>query len=143
MLKKVIDFGAGYGRVGIVLNSLFPNASFKGHEILKVRSDEANRLYESLNLKRCKIVNENVLVHDFEIESADLYFIYDFSEIQHVEIILRKLLRPLSKKRFFIVARGEGVRSLIQLEFPELWMRKGAIHRKEWSLYSSEVDLSS
>lgn len=29
-IEKVVDIGAGYGRVGIVMNSLFPTAAFLG-----------------------------------------------------------------------------------------------------------------
>lgn len=45
------------------------------------------------------------------------------------------------RDHFFVVAKGEGVRSLIQLRYPEFWAAHGAVHKEGWSLYSSFQDL--
>lgn len=139
--KSIIDLGAGYGRVGIVMNSLMQETSFLGYEIMDVRLNEARRIFESLKLTNCEMVQKNILDNDFKLPSADIYFIYDFSDPMDVRKILSQLSNKLYKERFFIVAKGEGIRSLIQLKFPEFWASHGAIHRKNWSLYSSFCDL--
>ncbi len=139
--KKIIDFGAGYGRIGIVMNAIFPNAEFVGHEIMPERLNEANRVFHDLNLTNCKVVQENILDDDFQIPKADIYFIYDFSDPMDLRIILNKLSKKLYRDRFFLVARGEGVRSLIQLKYPEFWAAHGVIHQDKISIFSSYIDL--
>ena len=141
-ISKVVDLGAGYGRVGIVLSALFPNASFLGYEILDVRIKEARRMFSRLELENCEMRSQNILDEDFDIPKADVYFIYDFSDPIDLRAILKKLDKKLFKENFFIIAKGEGVRSLIQLKFPQFWVSHGVIHDQEWSIYSSFTDLN-
>jgi hypothetical protein len=139
--KKIVDLGAGYGRIGIVMNSLFPEASFLGFEILDIRLNEARRVFERLEFSNCEMQSQNILDDDFIIPAADAYFIYDFSDPQDLKKILKQLSSKIGTERFFVIAKGEGVRSMIQLKFPEFWAPYGVIHQKEWSLYSSFCDI--
>ena len=141
-ISKVVDFGAAYGRIGLVLSALYPEAEFHGYEILEARCSEAQRVFETLGLENHQMTNTNILERDFEIPEADIYFIYDFSDPHDLRIILKKLSDRLFGKPFFLVAKGEGVRSLIQLKYPEFWSCNGAIHEDSWSLYSSVECLS-
>ena len=138
---SIIDLGAGYGRVGIVMQSILPETNFIGYEIVSKRLREANRMFGKLELERCCVKQQNVLDHNFRLPHADVYFIYDFSDLLDLRKMLNLLAPRLYSKRFFIVARGEGIRSLIQLKYPQFWASHGAIHRKDWSLYSSFCDL--
>ncbi len=139
--KTVVDLGAGYGRVGIVMNAILPDATFIGHEILEIRLKEANRIFDIYGLDQCEMRCQNILEDSFDLPSADVYFIYDFSNIDDLMVILKRLSEKLKHDQFFIVAKGEGIRSLIQLKFPEFWTSHGVVHQKEWSLYSSFTDL--
>lgn len=141
-ISSVVDFGAGYGRIGIVLSALYPKARFIGFEIVKERCDEGSRVFKTLGLDNCKIQNINILEEDFIVPKADIYFIYDFSDPHDLRIILKKLSSKLYKEPFYLVAKGEGIRSLIQLKYPEFWNCNGAVHEENWSLYSSMSDLS-
>ena len=141
-ITNVVDFGAGYGRIGIVLSALYPNACFTGFEVVKDRSDEGERVFELLGLENCKIINTNILSEEFIVPKADIYFIYDFSDPHDLRVILKKLSNKLYKEPFYLVAKGEGIRSLIQLKYPEFWNCNGAVHEEHWSLYSSMSDLS-
>lgn len=142
-INKVIDLGAGYGRVAIVMQSFFPNAHFAGYEIVEERVVEAKRVFEKLTIdNNCQMYSEDITQWE-ELPHADLYFIYDFSEFEDVRKILTFISQSMYKKKFFIVARGEGIRSMIQLKYPEIWCVNGAIHRKNWSLYSSFCELDS
>lgn len=140
--KKVVDLGAGYGRVGIVMNAILPEASFSGYEIMDVRLNEAERIFDLYDLEKCEMLKQNILEENFQMPSADLYFIYDFSDPQDLRLILKRLAAKIFKDRFFIVAKGEGIRSLIQLKFPEFWASHGVVHQKQWSLYSSFCNLN-
>jgi len=140
--KSIVDLGAAYGRIGLVMNSILPNATFTGFEIMDNRVNEARRMWDLLGLTNCSIIKQNILAEEFELPAADIYFIYDFSDMLDVRQMLKKLSKKLYNDRFFIIARGDGIRSLMQLKFPEFWAAHGAIHYHDWSIYSSFCDLS-
>lgn len=117
--KKIVDLGAGYGRVGIVMQALFPDAEFLGLEILDVRINEALRIFERLGIKNCAMENKNILDEDFVIPQADIYFIYDFSGPDDVRVILNQLAANILQRRFFIVAKGEGICALLKSHYPD------------------------
>lgn len=136
-LKDVVDLGAGYGRLGFVLHSLFPDCSFTGYEILKERSDEANRIYNKLELKNAHIINKNIALGETEIKNADLYFIYDFSEVDQIILVIDKILANHKdiRRPFFLLVRGERIKSTIMHEFSIFWKGKKSIQTKDWSLF--------
>ncbi|GAB4022218.1 MAG: hypothetical protein Fur0010_25420 [Bdellovibrio sp.] len=133
--SKVVDLGAGYGRMGIVINALYPEALFEGYEIIEERIDEARRIFDLHGLHNCSMFQDNILDPQFEIPEADIFFIYDFSEPRDLMSIMKKLLAKQSRKSFFIITKGEGLKSLIQSHFPELLSGKGYYQRKEWSIF--------
>ena len=139
--KILVDLGEGYGRVGLVMKALMPEAEFLGYEIIDSRLVEAERIFKLLGLDNCKMSNANILEEDFEIPVADIYFIYDFSDPHDLKKILNRISKKLYQDKFFIVAKGEGIRSMIQLKYPEFWASHGVIHDEKWSLYSSYCDL--
>lgn len=139
--RVVVDLGAAYGRMPLVMNAVLGPSEFIGFEILPERLDEANRIHQKLNLLNCSMRQQDILAQDFDLPDADIYFIYDFSNPMDIRKILLKLKEKLHRDKFFIVATGEGVRSLIQLKFPEFWSLHGVVHKNGWSLYSSFVDL--
>ena len=140
--KTFVDVGAGYGRVAIVLDSVLPDTQFIGYEIVEQRRLEGMRMFAELGLTNCVLHSQNVLEDGFRLPNADVYFLYDFSDPPDIRQILKQLIAKIGKDRFFIVARGQGIRSMIQLQFPQIWAARGAIHKKNWSLYSSFIDLS-
>jgi 16S rRNA G527 N7-methylase RsmG len=135
----VVDFGAGYGRVGLVLHSLYPNAQFIGYEVIKQRAKEANRIYQKYNFKNAQVLTQDILSDNFQIPTADIYFIYDFSDPRNIKQILKKLSSHLNENHFAIIARGQGIRSLIQYRFPEFFALTQPVHKKHWSIYLSVV----
>ncbi len=141
--ETLIDLGSAYGRMGFVLNSILPEVKFLGLELLSERVKEANRMYERFGLVNGQVLQADILDDDFIIPEADVYFIYDFSNM----LDLRKLLRILSMRiktdQFLLVARGEGCNSLIQYRFPEFWCANGVIKRDKFCVYSSQRALSA
>lgn len=138
-IKKVIDFGAAYGRVGIVLNSFFPNADFIGYEIVKERADEANRIYAEKGLKKARVVEDDIL-KNLNFSSADLYFVYDFSNPSDLKVILNWLSDRMFKDNFAFVARGRGISSLIENKYPVFNINEDAYFAKNWTLYFSRKE---
>lgn len=120
-VKHVVDIGAGYGRVGIVANVIYPEVKFTGYEILRQRQQEGNRIYSNLNLDNCKIELEDVLEPDFELPKAEVYFIYDFSEKEHVYRILKSLSERINRYKFYLIARGDRVDYVIENNFRHVW----------------------
>ncbi len=141
---SIVDFGAAYGRVGLVANVFNPNCVFYGIENLKERVDYGNSIFARFGVSNAKIIEENVLNLDFDKLRADIYFVYDFSDIKNIKFLLKQLCQKYSNDEpFFLIARGKAVRSLIIHEFRELYALNGVIHGEEWSLFSSHVSLDS
>ena len=135
--NKVVDIGAGYGRIGIVLNALYPNCQFVGIEFVEDRVTEAQRVFNSLRLQNAKMLSQNVISPHFVLPVSDIYFVYDFSDLRDLENLLRKFDILWDKQEFFIVVRGKALRSLIQNKYPQFWRLNGAFHNEHWSIYSS------
>lgn len=140
-INKIVDIGCGYGRVGVVMSSIFPNSSFIGYEILKKRADEGNRVFEKLGLDQCRISHQNVLDQDFRLPDAEVYFIYDFSEREDIRIMLDQLSKKLDHKRFYLITKGERVDSLLTKQYQEFWKTKGFIKSGDLKIYCSHSEV--
>lgn len=142
--KTIIDFGAAYGRVGLVAKFFNPKAEFFGFENLEERARYGNSTFEKFGITNAKIFEENVLGLNFEQMIADIYFVYDFSDLKNIKFLLKQLCKKYTNDEpFFLIARGKAVRSLIIHEFREFYALNGVIHGKEWSLFSSHMSLES
>ena len=142
-IKKIIDIGSGYGRVGHVMNSLFPKASFVGYEVLEQRQREGNRIFELHQLLNCKIELKNVLEEQFELPKADIYFIYDFSEMKDLSQILTELSSRLINQSFFLIVKGERINYLLANKFKEFWLSSGYLQAGDLKIYSSRCNLKN
>ncbi|MBD64778.1 MAG: hypothetical protein CME62_06200 [Halobacteriovoraceae bacterium] len=140
-IETVVDIGAGYGRVGLVTSAIFPKASFLGYEILSKRRDEANRVFKLHGLDNCELVLQNVLEESFQLPDADVYFIYDFSELDDICTILDELSERLIDKSFFLITKGDRIDYLIAKKYKEFWRANGYLQFKELKVYSSHIDL--
>lgn len=137
-----VDLGAGYGRMAIALEVLCPKSSFVGFEFIQERVEEGNRVLKNLGVKNKQLVTQDILQDDFIIPMSDVYFIYDFSDPEYLKIILNKLSNKLASDKFFIIAKGRAIRSLIHNKYREFFALYGAYHEENWSLYSSYQLLS-
>lgn len=138
-IEKIVDIGAGYGRVGFVMNSVFPEAIFVGFEILKERQNEANRLFEKYDLSNCEMIRQNVLEDDFVLPKAQVYFIYDFSEMDDICQVLDQLSERMREENFFLISRGERINFLIEKKYKEFWKTGGFLECGELKIYSSSI----
>lgn len=107
--QKIIDLGAGYGRVGIFLHQFYPLTHFLGIELVAERTDEANRIFTKLNMVNKKVVTGN-LNHLVEIPPGDIYFIYDFGSEKHITQIL-ELLKTANNS--LLIVKGRICRNLM------------------------------
>ncbi|WP_157765645.1 class I SAM-dependent methyltransferase [Halobacteriovorax marinus] len=120
-VRHVVDIGAGYGRVGVVVSVLYPDAKFTGYEVLSQRQAEGNRVYKQLGIKNAVIKLENVLDHGFELPQADVYFIYDFSEEEDISQILLILQKQVQRKKSYLITRGDRIDNLMKYKFKHAW----------------------
>ncbi len=134
--ETIVDLGAGYGRMAIVLSQVIPDSKFIGYELMDVRREEGERVLNNLGLKNFTLKKQNIIEEGFKIPTADVYFIYDFSDPLDLRVILRKLSKKMETDKFFLVARGKGIRSLIQNKFKEFYALNDAIHDEKWSIYN-------
>ncbi len=138
-IRHVVDIGACYGRIGLVLNTIMPNAQFTGYEIIKQRQIEANRIYSKLNLKNSIVELKNVLNDSFEIPAADIYFIYDFSEREDINIMLRKLNETMRGRDFFLITKGDRIDYLMKYKFSRDWTIFSNVDETNLKIYKSTI----
>jgi len=108
--NKIVDLGAGYGRMGIFLHWYYPLTAFLGIELVKERVDEANRIYKELNLQNKKMEVGDLSKID-ELPDGDFYFIYDFGSEEHILKILNLLKNEKGK---ILIVKGRICYNLMQ-----------------------------
>ncbi len=137
----VIDLGAGYGRLGLVLSLLYPQVQFLGLEFVPERVEEGTRIYSLFNCSNARLVQQDLSDEKYKIPKAEYYFIYDYGNLSEIRKTLKQLEEMVHQKKFQVIARGKGVRSLIQYEHPWLSQVFAASHFENFSIYSMSLDL--
>ncbi len=132
-----LDLGAAYGRMGIFLGFLYPKVRFIGYEYVSERVCEANRVFQDWKLESVVMKQADLATESFQVEQADLYFIYDFGSKTDVYRVLEKLRLIAQTKKIRVIARGRGVRNWILMDFPWLYDVCPAEHYLNWSLFQS------
>ncbi len=133
--QSVIDLGAAYGRMGIVVGALFPEINFLGYEIVKERVCAGNRIYKNWNFLNVGLEHVDLSNPAHVIPDADLYFIYDFGSKKDVYVVLEKLRIKSRERPIRVIARGGGVRNWIMQDFP--WLSQFKPHERfdHWTLF--------
>ena len=134
-IKHVVDIGAGYGRVGIVLRAISSSIKFTGYEVVKERQIEGNRIFEKFGLENASIELRNVSDFGFYLPKAQVYFIYDFSDAEDICEILLELAKKSLSFNFYLVTRGERVDKLMKRQFKHVWKRQTYLEYSDLSIY--------
>lgn len=132
----MIDLGAGYGRLGMVLHYFYPGVFFKGYELVPERVDEGNRIFEKFHCDKAKLFTQDLTDHKFQLPKANYYFIYDYGKVAHIRETLKQIEAFTESGNFKVVARGRGTRSIIEHEHPWLSQINPVIHDANFSIYS-------
>jgi hypothetical protein len=137
--SKVVDLGAGYGRMGIVLNHFDPSIEFIGYELVPERVVEGNRFLGQFQCQKAQIKEQDLFHPDFILPRADYYFMYDYGTVENI----RKTLFDLCvlEHKFFVIAKGRSSRSIIDLNLPWLSQVHQPLHLKSYSIYSNFTDI--
>lgn len=134
--ESMIDLGAGYGRLGLVLAKLGLDISFSGFELVSERVLEGNRVFEKLEIESAKLYCQDLTSESFALPYAEYYFLYDYGKVAHIRKTLKQLEVIALTQNFKVIARGNGSRSIIDYEHPWLSQIYSAYHEKNFSIYS-------
>jgi hypothetical protein len=120
--KRWVDFGCAYGRLGLVLSAIFPEASFLGIESVGERLTAARAAYQKLNIPQEYLLHARLEELDLKnlTPLPSVYFIYDFSTRENVSALLECLKEISKMKAICVVARGRGTQNWIDREHPWL-----------------------
>lgn len=133
--QHVIDLGAAYGRMGVVIGGLFIKNSFTGFEYVRSRVEEGNRVYQELGLSRCCLIEQDLFDSFFELPQADVYFIYDYGQVEHIDRTLFQLKKISCKRPVKVVVRGKFTKKIIQEGHPWLELKYEGKHEEFFSIY--------
>lgn len=111
--QHIIDLGAAYGRMGVVIGGLYIKNSFTGYEYVKARVDEGNRVYKELGFVRSQLLEQDLFDRDFELPEADIYFIYDYGQVEHINHTLMQIREICQKRPVKVVVRGKFTKRII------------------------------
>lgn len=139
--STMVDLGAGYGRLGVVLEGMYPEVNFIGYEYVKERVEEGSRVLKKLGCKRAQLLEQDLTDQAFVLPMAQYYFLYDYGTLAHIRQTLGQIEALSMKQKFKLVARGKGTRSLIQYEHPWLSQVYPAIHEEHFSIFSMSDNL--
>lgn len=118
--QRIIDLGAAYGRMGMVLNCHYPDVEFYGLEYVPERVSEGNRIYEFYGIDGPKLYSKDLASESFDIEPADIYFIYEYGRKEHIQKTLFELREIAQNQKIILIARGRSCISLIDYYHPWL-----------------------
>lgn len=136
--STIVDLGAAYGRLGIVIHAWFPELRFIGYEISPVRVNEAKRVYALHGLDPDQMREADLASADFTPALADAYFLYDYGNEQAVAKTLDDLKQiAASRPGFRVVGRGRRSRDLIERGHPWLSQVHPPRHCGNYSIYQS------
>ncbi len=136
-IQKIVDLGAAYGRVGLVMQAVLPQASFCGYEIVEERVRLGQTLFDHLGLVQCSLKGQDILKDDFCFPDADAYFIYDFAGPELMRNILDKLQLIAMEKDIFVMARGQGILSLICQSYPIFTNLRNPLFGINWGVFAN------
>lgn len=135
--QHIIDLGAAYGRMGIVIGGLFIKNIFTGYEYVKGRVDEGNRVYKELGFNRCSLYAQDLFHEDFNLPEADVYFIYDYGQVEHIDHTLKQIQNVARKRPLKVIARGKFTKQIIAQYHPWLSLNYEGRLEEFFTIYSA------
>ena len=118
--QHIVDLGAAYGRMGVVIGGLYIKNIFTGLEYVKARVDEGNLVYRELGFSRCELHEQDLFDPTFELMEADSYFIYDYGQVEHINRTLLQIRAISHKRPVKVIVRGKFTKRII--DDSHLWL---------------------
>jgi hypothetical protein len=133
--QTLIDLGAGYGRVGLVISHFYPEVNFIGYEISPDRVSEGCRILKP-NERVC-LLQEDISRSDFKIPISDVYFIYDFGDLESIIRVIDQLKEISKFRKIQVLGRGRRTRDHIERQEPWLSQIIEPVHCGNFSIYQN------
>lgn len=136
--QTVVDLGAGYGRMGLVIARHHLGLAFVGYEYVSERVDEGRRIihaHSSRDESRIELLQADLAASDFTPTSADYYFIYDYGTRAAIEKTLQDLRTLAQTRPITVIGRGRASRDAIEREHPWLSQIHAPEHCGHYSIY--------
>ncbi len=137
--QHIIDLGAAYGRMGVVIGGLYIKNQFTGYEYVRARVDEGNRIYKDLGFNRVQLQTQDLFAKDFELPEADVYFIYDYGQVEHIDHTLKQIEQVAYKRPVKIVVRGKFTKRIIADRHPWMDLKYEGKLEELFSIYSAYI----
>lgn len=135
--SKVIDLGAGYGRLAFVIMRHHPGVSFLGYELVAARVEAARRVLRTAPPSDIRLECADLAVANFAPAPADLYFLYDYGTRDAIEKTLEDLRHVARHRGITVAARGRASRDAIDHRHPWLSQVVRPEHHAHVSIYRS------
>lgn len=113
----LVDLGAAYGRIGILMNILYPRSQFIGYEVASKRVEEGNRVYDNLKISNAKLYAIDLSDKNFALPKAEIFFMYDYGRLDHIEETLKQLEILAKEKPLKILVRGKMTLQILKKKF--------------------------
>lgn len=133
--QDVIDLGAAFGRMGVVMGGLYPKNSFTGFEYVKERVAEGSRIYQKYGFRNAKLLQADLGDNQFVLPLADVYFIYDFGQVEHIQKTLREIETLSMRRPIRVVVRGKWTKEIIEKEFLSFELIQEGKLEKPYQIY--------
>jgi hypothetical protein len=135
--SRIIDLGAGYGRMGFVIGRLRPDLEFVGYELVPERVAETRRCLAPWRYPNVRVEKADLSAPDFQPAEADFYFLYDYGTRPAVEKTLEDLKAVARRRPIAVVGRGRLSRDAIERHHPWLSQVVPPRHFRNYSIYAS------
>jgi hypothetical protein len=135
--KSIVDLGAGYGRMGFVIERHFPSIDFLGVEAVVERVKEGAAALKRFGARGSLIAGD---LTKMPLPSADTYFLYDYGSANAIEKTLCDLRARSLLESITVIGRGGATRSSI--ERAHLWLSAVVppTHFPHFSIYRTALD---
>lgn len=162
---RVVDLGAGYGRMGFVIAQHFPGVAFTGYEVVAERVAEGQRVLglfcrglrglghsvpdadakrtdvrlglQSSVAPTIELLQADLSRADFAPVEASFYFLYDFGSRQAIAKTLNDLREISMREPITVIGRGRASRDAIERGEPWLSQVNPPRHFEHFSIYRS------
>lgn len=134
---RVVDLGCAYARMGFVIGACYPGVKFYGYELEPLRVTEALRVLSFKKHTGIFVEQADLSCLEFQMPSAEAYFLYDFGHESSVRKSLLDLQQIARQKTLKVVARGRLARFCIHQSHPWLCEVQTPQHFPQFSIYQS------
>jgi precorrin-6B methylase 2 len=144
--QMIVDLGAAYGRMSLVVGLFHPGVQFIGYEVSPERVMEGKRILDALftqtinsaeNQPKIELFQDDISRSGWQLPDANVYFIYDFGDLESIIRVIDLLKKRARHQSITVVGRGRRTRDHIERHEPWLSQIQQPVHCGNFSIYQS------